>query len=147
MHSHFCRTPRRSVQGLDMTVQGMVYRCSHQLDEIGNLLPNNQRQRRTCYALCHILYHVSALARYSTTPTQRHLPVPCQKTSTRQTPASCHAAHGHQGHLPTCPPTYLPSYLPPSLAPSLPHSLALPNRVQYSGTTPARQLGNGSASG
>ena len=27
---------------------------------IGNLLPNNQRQRRTCYALCHILYPVSA---------------------------------------------------------------------------------------
>ena len=27
--------------------------------EIGNLLPNNQRQRRTCYALCHILYPVS----------------------------------------------------------------------------------------
>ena len=26
----------------------------------GNLLPNNQRQRRTCYALCHILYPVSA---------------------------------------------------------------------------------------
>ena len=23
--------------------------------EIGNVLPNNQRQRRTCYALCHIL--------------------------------------------------------------------------------------------
>jgi hypothetical protein len=28
--------------------------------EIGNLLPNNQRQRRTCYALCHIMYPVSA---------------------------------------------------------------------------------------
>jgi len=28
--------------------------------EIGDLLPNNQRQRRTCYALCHILYPVSA---------------------------------------------------------------------------------------
>jgi len=28
--------------------------------EIGNLLPNNLRQRRTCYALCHILYPVSA---------------------------------------------------------------------------------------
>ena len=27
--------------------------------EIGNLLPNNQRQRRTCYALCHTLYPVS----------------------------------------------------------------------------------------
>ena len=28
--------------------------------EIDNLLPNNRRQRRTCYALCHILYPVSA---------------------------------------------------------------------------------------
>ena len=28
--------------------------------EIGNLFPNNRRQRRTCYALCHILYPVSA---------------------------------------------------------------------------------------
>ena len=28
--------------------------------EIANLLPNNQRQCSTCYALCHILYHVSA---------------------------------------------------------------------------------------
>jgi hypothetical protein len=28
--------------------------------EFGNLLPNNRRQRRTCYALCHILYPVSA---------------------------------------------------------------------------------------
>ena len=27
---------------------------------IGNLLPNIQRQRCTCYALCHILYPVSA---------------------------------------------------------------------------------------
>ena len=30
------------------------------LGEIGNLLPNNRRQRRTGYALCHILYPVSA---------------------------------------------------------------------------------------
>ena len=28
--------------------------------EIGNLLPNNQRQCRPCYALCHILFPVSA---------------------------------------------------------------------------------------
>ena len=28
--------------------------------EIRHLLPNNQRQRLTCYALCHILYPVSA---------------------------------------------------------------------------------------
>ena len=31
-----------------------------QATEIGNLLPNNQRQRRTHYALCHILFSVSA---------------------------------------------------------------------------------------
>ena len=30
------------------------------LREIGNLLPNNRRPRRTCYALCHTLYPVSA---------------------------------------------------------------------------------------
>jgi hypothetical protein len=28
--------------------------------EIDNFLPNNQRQRRTCYASCHLLYPVSA---------------------------------------------------------------------------------------
>ena len=28
--------------------------------KIGDLLPNNQRQRRTSYALCHIMYPVSA---------------------------------------------------------------------------------------
>ena len=32
----------------------------HRGREIGNLLPNNRHQRRTCYALCHILYPVSA---------------------------------------------------------------------------------------
>ena len=31
-----------------------------ELREIGNLSPNNRRQRRTCYALCHTLYPVSA---------------------------------------------------------------------------------------
>ena len=25
--------------------------------EIGNLLPNSQRQRRACYALCHVPHH------------------------------------------------------------------------------------------
>ena len=30
------------------------------VQEIGTLLPNNRRQRRTCYALCHILYPVPA---------------------------------------------------------------------------------------
>jgi len=34
--------------------------ATHSEREIGNLLPNNRRQRRTCYALCHILYPVSA---------------------------------------------------------------------------------------
>ena len=39
---------------------------AHHAREIGNLLPNNQRQRRTRYALCHILYPVSAaLASFS----------------------------------------------------------------------------------
>ena len=33
-------------------------RSSH--GEIGNSLPNSQRQRRICYALCYILYPVSA---------------------------------------------------------------------------------------
>ena len=37
----------------------VVHRACH-MAEIGNLLPSNQRQRRTCYALCHILYPVSA---------------------------------------------------------------------------------------
>jgi hypothetical protein len=32
----------------------------HLRREMGNLLPNNRRQRRTCYALCHLLYPVSA---------------------------------------------------------------------------------------
>jgi len=35
-------------------------RQSEQVREIGNLLPNIQRQRCTCYALCHILYPVWA---------------------------------------------------------------------------------------
>ena len=39
---------------LGFRVQGSSVR------EIGNLLPNERRQRRTCYALCHILYPVSA---------------------------------------------------------------------------------------
>jgi len=39
----------------------MAFSCRKRLlREIGNLLPNNRRQRRTCYALCHILYPVSA---------------------------------------------------------------------------------------
>ena len=36
--------------------------------EIGNLLPNNQRQRRTCYALCHILYPVAAALEMNSPP-------------------------------------------------------------------------------
>ena len=34
--------------------------ASHLPREIGSLLPKDQRQRRTFYALCHILYPVSA---------------------------------------------------------------------------------------
>jgi hypothetical protein len=45
--------------------------------EIGNLLPNNRRQRRKCYALCHILYPVSAahtsIFRMDSNSTARHL--------------------------------------------------------------------------
>ena len=37
-----------------------VYQDCVDCAEVGNLLANNQRQRRTCYALCHILYPVSA---------------------------------------------------------------------------------------
>jgi len=37
-----------------------IARKSEGQREIGNLLPNNRRQRRTCYALCPILYPVSA---------------------------------------------------------------------------------------
>ena len=44
---------RRIGGGAHVSVHGL-------LEEIGNLLPNNRRQRRTCYALCHILYPVSA---------------------------------------------------------------------------------------
>jgi len=42
---------------------GLVFKTHRLLchsREIGNLLPNIQRQRCTCYALCHILYPVSA---------------------------------------------------------------------------------------
>ena len=34
----------------------------------GNLLPNNQRQRRTCYALCHIMYPVAAALEMNSPP-------------------------------------------------------------------------------
>ena len=37
-----------------LRVGSRVYR------EMGDSLPNNQRQRRTCYALCHILHPMSA---------------------------------------------------------------------------------------
>jgi hypothetical protein len=56
------------------TYQGGISRFSHTppplapyrgcvcllIRETGNSLPNNQRQCRTCYTLCHILYPVSA---------------------------------------------------------------------------------------
>ena len=38
----------------------LVLSSINSLREIGNSLPNNRRQRRTCYAMCHILYPVSA---------------------------------------------------------------------------------------
>ena len=52
---------RFSDVGIDLTEtphKGSL--CEFTQKEIGNLLPNNRRQRRTCYALCHILYPVSA---------------------------------------------------------------------------------------
>ena len=46
--------PRR---GLFLVNEVPVYPCRFRAKrEVGNLLPNNRRQRRTCYALCHILY-------------------------------------------------------------------------------------------
>ena len=48
---------------LDSRAEGSIANATYRgtsLREIGNLLPNNRRQRRTCYALCHILYPVSA---------------------------------------------------------------------------------------
>ena len=53
-----CRITRRA----DLIREQVFYFKARQSQsrEIGNLLPNNQRQRRTCYALCHILYPVSA---------------------------------------------------------------------------------------
>ena len=43
------------------------------IKENGDLLPNSQRQRRTCYALCYILYPVAAahtnLVRMDSSPT------------------------------------------------------------------------------
>jgi len=58
--------PHKSVNSLFIFViikdnlADLLRRCSPLVSEIGNLLPNNRRQRRTCYALCHILYPVSA---------------------------------------------------------------------------------------
>ena len=55
------------VRGREEFVGGYVPRtrstCNHTCEhyrEIDDLLPNNQRQRRTCYALRHTLYPVSA---------------------------------------------------------------------------------------
>ena len=50
--------------GISSGVHRDKFRCPPMVGverrQIGNLLPNNRRQRRTCYALCHILYPVSA---------------------------------------------------------------------------------------
>ena len=60
---------RFGVSGLGFRISGLGPGDLEQVEEgcstrrpreIGNLLPNNQRQRRTCYALCHIIYPVSA---------------------------------------------------------------------------------------
>ena len=48
------------VEGLDCLLPGPRSPAPSPQREIGGLLPNNQRQRHTCYALCHILYLVSA---------------------------------------------------------------------------------------
>ena len=50
--SHLFRPRRRP--------SGRSFPANPREKEIGDLLPNNQRQHRTCYALCHILYPVSA---------------------------------------------------------------------------------------
>jgi len=56
---------RRLSKAMDQSVRQKNHLLGHASielpeREIGNLLPNNRRQRRTCYALCHILYPVSA---------------------------------------------------------------------------------------
>ena len=54
------RARQWGTRGLSICVH-FTWSLEHKHDrEIGNLLPNNRRQRRTCYALCHILYPVSA---------------------------------------------------------------------------------------
>ena len=58
-----CRQGRLSTEGRGVLRLGHFWRdrwTALSGPEIGNLLPNNRRQRRTCYALCHILYPVSA---------------------------------------------------------------------------------------
>ena len=46
------------------------------LREIGNVLPEKLRQRRICYAFCHVLYPVSAahtsIFRMDSKPTSYH---------------------------------------------------------------------------
>ena len=61
--STFFRLSVERILGLGLRVQGSESRgCCYGLrvcgPEFGDLLPNNQRQRRTCYTLCHILYPV-----------------------------------------------------------------------------------------
>ena len=61
-HVHVCTgLPLSNPQAVPVSLErdGPLER-PYPLGENGNLLPNNQRQRRTCYALCHILYPVSA---------------------------------------------------------------------------------------
>ena len=55
-----CPLSVRTCQDPHLSDQIQNQHCRAHQREIGNLLPNNRRQRRTCYALCHILYPVSA---------------------------------------------------------------------------------------
>ena len=54
MHMPLCRRARATSRGASRCTR----RCAE--TDIVNLLPGNQRQRRTCYALYHILYPVWA---------------------------------------------------------------------------------------
>ena len=53
-------TPLHCGASIGAAAEAMLDAGAGACTEIGNLLPNNRRQRRTCYALCHIMYPVSA---------------------------------------------------------------------------------------
>ena len=58
--SRILKTQDRATRGLVETSGFRRVLALHCHRKIGKSLPNNQRQRRTCYELCHILYPVSA---------------------------------------------------------------------------------------